>query len=163
MATATKNPAAASVYDLDFQEWTKQQARALKERRASGIDWSNVAEEIESLGRAEKNEIKQRLIRLLQHLLKWQHQPEKRSHSWQSTISAQRTHLHGILESSPSLRGYPSEVAARAYDNARRQASIETRLGVSVFPEALPYAIDDVLRPEFFPGPPWDADKLIRD
>jgi predicted YcjX-like family ATPase len=163
MATATKTPRAISVYDSDFQEWTKQQARALTARRAADIDWDNVAEEIASLGRAEKNEIKQRLIRLLQHLLKWEFQPQRRCHSWQSTISAQRIHIQGVIESSPSLRSFPGEAAARAYENARRQTSIETALPISTFPEELPYRIEDVLRPDFMPGRPWSPDELIRD
>jgi predicted YcjX-like family ATPase len=163
MATATKNPTLAPIYDRDFQAWTEQQARALKARRASDIDWANVAEEIESLGRAEKNEIKQRLMRLVQHLLKWEFQPGKRSHSWQSTISAQRTHIQGIIESSPSLRDFPNEVAERAYEHARRQASLETGLALNVLPAALPYAVNDILRDDFFPGEPWSSASLIRD
>ena len=79
MVTATKKPPALSVYDSDFQEWTKQQARALAARRTNDIDWDNVAEEIASLGRSDKREIESRIRTILVHLLKWKYQPGSRN------------------------------------------------------------------------------------
>ena len=75
-----------SLYERDFYAWTQDQAVKLRARAHNDIDWENVAEEIESVGRSDKKEIRRRLGVLVQHLLKWQFQPEMRSHSWQSTI-----------------------------------------------------------------------------
>ena len=82
-------PRAAS-YDSDFNEWTQAQGRALRNRRAADLDWENLAEEIESLGRSDQREVKSRLTTLLVHLLKWRYQPEKRSDSWADTIARER-------------------------------------------------------------------------
>jgi hypothetical protein len=66
------------LYDLDFHAWSEEQGGLLKERSAAGLDWDNLAEEIESLGRSERGEIRSRMIVILQHLLKWQFQPTER-------------------------------------------------------------------------------------
>jgi hypothetical protein len=76
-----------SDYDIDLSLWSEQQA-ALLRRRAAGelineaeLDWYNIAEEIESVGGNTRRELRNRLARLLQHLLKWHYQPEHRSRS----------------------------------------------------------------------------------
>jgi len=42
------------LYDLDFVQWSSSQADALRRRAGNEIDWENVAEEIESLGRSDR-------------------------------------------------------------------------------------------------------------
>ena len=79
----------ADLYDRDFFAWSAEQSNALAERRAVDIDWKNLAEEVRSLGNAEKNEIESRLLVLLVHLLKWSLQPAKRKHGWAATIREQ--------------------------------------------------------------------------
>ena len=62
-------------YDEDLYRWTVEQSVALRKRRASNeLDWDNLAEEIESLGRSCRREIGSRLEILLIHLLKLAYQ-----------------------------------------------------------------------------------------
>ena len=68
-------------YEEDFYLWTEEQARLLRSGEFSAIDAANIAEEIESMGRSDRRELKSRLIVLLTHLLKWRYQPEARSRS----------------------------------------------------------------------------------
>lgn len=105
----------SDLYDDDFVVWSERQAELLR-RRAAGelineadIDWLNVAEEIESVGRSEKRGVRSRLAVLLCHLLKWTYQPGHRSSSWSGTIRAQRRDLEAVLEDSPSLRRFAAE------------------------------------------------------
>ena len=42
----------AAAYEADFHAWTREQAARLRDLRPNSIDWENVAEEIESLGRS---------------------------------------------------------------------------------------------------------------
>ena len=48
-------------YDTDFLAWTEEQARLLREasreRINTPIDWENVAEEIESMGRSVQEDV----------------------------------------------------------------------------------------------------------
>ena len=148
------------IYEDDLAAWADDQCRMLRARRAEQLDWDNLAEEIESLSRRDKSEIRSRLIVLIMHLLKWEFQPALRSQSWQSTIGEQRIHIDGILEHSPSLHDFPSEILARCYERARREAAKETKLAWTSFPGEPPYSIEQVLDYEFMPGRPWSPDDL---
>jgi carbonic anhydrase len=55
-----------------------------------------VIEEIESLGRSDRRELKSRLEVLLQHLLKWQYQSNLRSGCWRNTIDEQRNRIEDL-------------------------------------------------------------------
>lgn len=162
MAKPLRKPA-DTLYERDFYAWLNDQAAKLRSRSHNDIDWDNLAEEVESVGRSQKHEIRSRMKVLLQHLLKWEFQPRGRSHSWQSSISEQRTHISGILSDSPSLGSFPAEVLNWAYARAVQSAALETRISLSIFPETLPYSIDQALDPAFYPGEPWTPDALIRD
>ena len=64
-----------SDYDIDFYAWTQEQAAVLRAKESKTLDWDNLAEEIESLGRSERLAIESHLQNLLTHLLKWRYDP----------------------------------------------------------------------------------------
>ncbi|WP_071189489.1 DUF29 domain-containing protein [Trichormus sp. NMC-1] len=138
-----------SLYEQDFYLWTKAIVQHLKENRFNEIDIPNLIEEIESMGRSEKRELKSRLIVLLMHLLKWQYQPEKRSESWRSTITEQRICIEALLEDSPSLQPLLTEVFADCYDKARLKLSEETGIKLNFFPKESPFTLDETLNDYF--------------
>lgn len=90
-----------SLYTNDFHAWTQEQVNLLKTQQWDTLDTVNLIEELETLGRKERQELRNRLALLLGHLLKWQFQTENRSSSWLSTIREQRIQikllLHGNL------------------------------------------------------------------
>jgi hypothetical protein len=90
-------------YPEDFYGWTIEQSRLLRSGELSAIDAANIAEEIESIGRSDRRELKSRLVVLVAHLLKWRHQRGGRSRSWSATIDEQRLQIEGILGGSPNL------------------------------------------------------------
>ncbi|OKH33030.1 hypothetical protein NIES2119_24335 [[Phormidium ambiguum] IAM M-71] len=145
-AIATPN----SLYEQDFYLWIETTAQQLKEGKFDEVDLTNLIEEIESMGRSEKRELKSRLIVLLMHLLKWQYQPEKRSESWRSTISEQRICIEGLLEDSPSLKPLISEVFDDCYQKARLKAADETGIKLNFFPKESPFTLEETLQVSFF-------------
>lgn len=152
-----------TLYERDFHAWLNDQAAKLRARSHNDIDWDNLAEEVEDVGRNQKHQIAKRLGVLLMHLLKWEYQASRRGHSWQSTISEQRTHIAGLIKLSPSLARYPAETMEWSYEWARRHASYETKLAVSLFPEVSPYSVEQALDYRFMPGEPWTPESLLRD
>ena len=145
---------AAGLYGRDFFAWTLEQSDALENRRPGTLDWSNLAEEVRSLGNSEQNEIESRLLVLLAHLLKWSFQPDRKP-GWAGTIREQRRRIARRVLASPSLAGYPAEVLADEYADARFSAADETGLALTVFPETCPFTVDQALDPDFWPdGPP---------
>jgi hypothetical protein len=145
---------AESSYERDFYAWSFAQARALRARRPEALDWENLAEEIESLGRSDRRQVRSRLTVILVHLLKWQLQIEYRSISWKSTINTQRRDLESVLADSPSLRRLVLELLAGVYPRARRDAADEMNLipaAARRLLETSPFTVEQVLDPEFFP------------
>ena len=138
-------------YDEDFYLWALDQAARIRATRPNSLDWENVAEEIESLGRSNRSEIRTRLVLLMQHLLKWAYQPARRGTSWRVTITNQRLGLEAVIKDSPSLRAFPAEVFDAEYERARNEAALEMDVDPNVFPAAPPFSLADVLRSGWLP------------
>jgi len=146
------DPNRLAVYEEDFALWSAEQATLIRAGKFDRIDLENVAEEIESLGKSDKRQIRSRLQVLMLHLLKWERQPAERSRSWSSSIRDQRQAILDLVDDSPSLRSYPGQVFEREYPRARDRASEETTIYLNLFPETCPYTIDQILDPTFLPG-----------
>ena len=140
------------LYETDFYDWTQKQVSLLKTQQWEQLDTVNLIEEIETLGRRERQELRNRLGILLGHLLKWQFQPEKRSNSWLGTIREQRVQIKLLLQDSPSLKPYLDEVFFSVYELGLALAIRETELGENVFPEICPYTLDQTLNPKLLPN-----------
>src|SRR2546427_8615254 len=100
-------------YNRDFYSWLMEQARFVREGRWDALDRENLAEEIESLGREQFNKLESALRVLLLHLLKWDHQPDKRTRSWVLSIKAQRIELDDVIGDNPGLKSRIDEAIAR--------------------------------------------------
>jgi hypothetical protein len=138
-----------NLYDQDFYLWIETISKQLKAGKFAEIDLANLIEEIESMGKSEKRELKSRLIVLLMHLLKWQYQPEKRSESWRSTITEQRICIELLLEDSPSLQPLLIEIFADCYEKARLKASEKTGIKLNFFPKESPFTLAETLKNSF--------------
>ncbi len=139
-------------YERDFYAWANEQAALLRAGRLGEADIAHIAEEIESMGRTEKRELINRLALLLQHLLKWQYQAERRGKSWRVTISNNRKRLTSHLADNPSLKSRLAEAIEEAYGYAAADASVETNLDDGIFPKLCPWTFEEMMDPEFWPG-----------
>lgn len=139
-------------YEEDFALWSAEQAALLRAGKFDRVDLESVAEEIESLGKSDKRQIRSRLQVLMLHLLKWERQPAERSRSWASSIRDQRQAIFDLIDDSPSLRPYPGQVFERDYPRARERAAEETTIFLDLFPETCPYTIEQILDPDYLPG-----------
>lgn len=139
------------LYETDFYAWTQEQVSLLRTQQWNRLDTVNLIEEIEALGRKERQELRNRLGVLLGHLLKWQFQFNKRSNSWLSTIRERGVQIKLLLADSPSLRPYLDQVFLDAYELGLALAIRETDLGEQIFPELCPYTLEQTLNSEFLP------------
>ncbi|SMH59093.1 DUF29 domain-containing protein [Azospirillum agricola] len=147
---------ASAAYDEDFYAWTQSQAAELRragaERNNAPVDWANVAEEIESMGRSQKSEIDSRLSVLLVPLLKWLCCPELRERcerGWRLTIREQRRKLLREMKDSPSLRPFIAEIFDESYQEARLRAAVEADVPDGQFPAEPPFTLDQALDPAY--------------
>ena len=115
-----------ALYDEDFVAWSEQQAEALRAAARGGsnhqLDWENLAEEIESLGKSDRRELASRLAVIVEHLIKLDHSPARYPRKrWRQTILRERGEIERILDDSPSLR---REVPKLIRNEAKRAAEI---------------------------------------
>ena len=140
-----KNPGTAmpalSLYETDFYAWTQAQAALLRNQQWKQLDLQNLIEEIESLGRQQRQELRSSLSVLIGHLLKWEYQPQRRSRSWLATIRIQRLDISELLEEKPSLKPYLEEALQKAYLKGVELAVGETDLPDSTFPAECSYSL----------------------
>jgi len=149
-----------NLYETDFYAWSQQQANLLRQQQWHQLDLANLIEEIESLGRKERQELQNRLSILIGRLLKWEYQLEKRSRSWLATIRIQRLDTAEILIENPSLQSYLPEIFEKAYIKAIALAAGETNLPIKSFPPDCPYTLEEILSDRFYPGEPASDDLM---
>jgi hypothetical protein len=138
----------ADLYEADILRWSEQQGSLLRrlaagERVNDQVDWANVAEEIESVGRGELSACKSHLRQALLHYLKAEAWPQSRdAPHWRSEMRV--ACANAADEFSPSMRQHIdiAEVFARA-----RRALPELNDGQppGPVPERCPFTLDAML------------------
>jgi hypothetical protein len=145
------------LYRSDYYAWTRQQAAELRRlepaRLNSPLDLANLAEEIESLGRSDLRRVRSQLRRIMEHLLKLQCSPATGPRGgWHATILEARQDIDDYL--TPSMRPEIEAGLARDYAKARARAVLALashgeQAAAEHLPEALPYALDELLDEEW--------------
>jgi hypothetical protein len=118
-----------SEYKIDIALWSERQASLLR-RRAAGelvndaeFDWPNIAEEIESLARSDRRELRHRIVTIIEHLAKLESSPSLDPlPGWRETIIRARDDIDTVLEESPSLRRELDGMIERERPKALRYA-----------------------------------------
>jgi hypothetical protein len=139
--TTAAAPKLTELYLDDETAWLEHMAELARQRDVASLDWTNLSEYLTDMAHRDRREVKNRLRVLLAHLLKWEHQPDKRTGSWRATILEQREQLVD-LASRGVLRAHAEVVLEDAYGSAIELASAETGLPASAFPESCPYDLD---------------------
>jgi hypothetical protein len=88
---------AGELYDRDFLRWTEQQATALRHAAKDSnlpLDWENLAEEIESLGKSQRAALRSQLRRILRHHFKLEASPAiEPRRGWKESIRDARVEI----------------------------------------------------------------------
>lgn len=143
-----------SLYETDFYAWTQEQVTLLRNEQWSQIDLQNLIEEIQSLGKQQRQELRNRLSVLIGHLLKWQYQSQRRSRSLLATLRIQRLDIAELLKDNPSLKPYLEEALRKAYLKGVELAVGETDLPKRAFPVECSYSLSEIVDYDFYPGEP---------
>ncbi|NJL90863.1 MAG: DUF29 domain-containing protein [Coleofasciculaceae cyanobacterium SM2_1_6] len=143
-----------NLYATDFYAWTQAQVKLLQEQEWSQLDLLNLIEEVASLGKQQRQELRNRLSILIGHLLKWQYQPERRSRSWLATLQVQRLDTIELLEDNPSLKSDIAQTLPKGYLKAIALAVKSINLPPQIFLKNCPYSLTEILDKNFYPGEP---------
>jgi hypothetical protein len=133
-----------ALYEADETAWLDAMSELIREGRHDQIDYAHLGEYLEDMAGRDRREVESRLTTLLAHLLKWTHQPRKRSRSWRGTIIVQQHELRRRLGRGV-LRNHAEAVLAEVYADAVKQAAAETGLSAKRFPAVCPYTFDQLL------------------
>lgn len=138
---------AESLYDADILIWSERQAELLRrlaagERVNDDVDWANVIDEVESVGRSELNAVESLLFQALIHLLKLQAYPGSGSAPhWRGEARAFLSQAKRRF--SPSMR---TRIAlADLHKDAVEAASAAYPEVDRWDPEACPFTLDELL------------------
>jgi Domain of unknown function DUF29 len=141
-------PVPGTRYEDDVYTWVQEQVALLRAGKLNEIDALNIAEELADVGKSEFNSLRSAIAVLTLHLLKWDHQPARRSRSWELSIREQRNQVAQVLEDSPGLKSRLPVAIERGYSSGRTRALDETGLGDEAIPEIYPYSFDNMMQRE---------------
>ena len=146
----------SELYEHDYYAWVQGQVDALRQRRIEDVDWENVAEEIEDLGKSQRQSAESHMIRLLEHLLKLQYAGgtirKNNARGWQLSVRDARLVVRKLLDQNPSLRPQLAGMLPYAYQRGRLAALRKARLPDHAIPESCLWAVEQVIDDDFLPG-----------
>lgn len=140
-------------YEQDYYLWIETVAKQLRSKQFDAVDWENLIEEIESIGRSEKRALASLLIKLFEHLLKlnyWESELEYNAAKWRGEITAFRVQIKKLLQDSPSLKPYLAEILDECYLDARKIIIKMTELSPETFPINAIASVSQVLDDDWF-------------
>jgi Domain of unknown function DUF29 len=140
-----------ALYDRDFQLWIETTVQQLRDKDFDSIDWENLIEEIEDMGKNNQNAIKSLLTQLLAHLFKiayWDSEKAYNLNKWRSEIRNFRLQIIDILEDSPSLKALYLQTFDSCYGKARKIVS--DLIGRPIPPEKI-VTPEEALDEDWFP------------
>src|SRR5437667_1114713 len=149
-------------YEDDFFAWTQHQAMVLRAMAVADnrFDRENVAEELEDLGRSERDALRSQIRRIVEHFLKLAHSPAQQPRfDWMASILEARSTLGDKI--SPTLRRDAEIMLPGLYRDGRRLAELALRgyaenQAADALPQQCPYSLDDIFREDWYPEPPGD-------
>ena len=100
------------------------------------------------MGAEQYDKLKSACVILLMHMLKWDHQPERRSRSWANSVAEQRDRIEVVLRRNPGLKSRIAEAVSDGYRIGRLRASTETDRPLKAFPQSCPYDWDTITQRE---------------
>ena len=132
------------LYLADETAWLDAMVELIGAGEHSELDYANLREYLQDMARRDRREVQSRLLQLLQHILKWEFQPDKRTGSWRRSIIHQSYELRQDAEGGV-LRNHLDSRLAEVFGIAVQEAAAETGLPEETFPAECPYTLDEVL------------------
>jgi hypothetical protein len=158
------------LYEKDFYLWVQENLKLLKNREYDLVDWENLLEEIEDMGKSLFKSVRSHMSTIMEYLYKWEnfrYGPEM-GYDWIETITNARRELRDIFEDNPSLRGKAQDrdTLQRAWELAvhalidwfklpRNKALVQFYFKGRIptkkdFPQECPYTFEQIMEYE-----PW--------
>ena len=126
-------------YEDDLYTWVQEQVALLRAGAVDALDLAHIAEELSDVGAEQYNKLESALELILLHMLKWDHQPHKRTRSWSLSIEEHRLRAAKQLRKNPSLTSRIDEAVEDGFRLGRIRAAREMRVEPKTLPTPCPY------------------------
>ncbi|GBF80043.1 DUF29 domain-containing protein [Aphanothece sacrum] len=141
-----------ALYEQDEHLWLTEMVKLLKENRLNELDIENLIEELEDLGKRDKNKVESLLRQIIIHLLLLQYWTEEYEYNyrhWQGEIATFRIQLNRALTT--NLKKYLLENQEDIYQEAVFIVTQKTGLSINIFPSNSPYSLEQLLNKDWLP------------
>jgi hypothetical protein len=144
-----------TLYDEDFVAWAEQQAAALRELAAKPelsnvVDWENLIDEVETLGRSEWRGVENQLINALAHILKGFCDPGSPSAGpWAIETGNFLQEARKDFRNPMRQKIDKDEVWSAAFERASRELLTYRRRIPPGIPARSPFTLDELLAKSF--------------
>ncbi|UCJ13535.1 MAG: DUF29 family protein [Phormidium sp. PBR-2020] len=151
---ARSTPISPNLYESDYHLWLLETRQKLETQDFNALDLENLIEEITDLARRDKRKLKSLLIVLIEHLLKlkyWEAERERNQGHWRREIREFRRQIRGLLNESPSLKGYAQDIYHQCHSDGRNNAADLSQLPLNTFPDEPITDLETLLNPDWLP------------
>lgn len=136
------------LHDRDFNLWIEKTKKAIQNRDFENMDWDNLLDEIDDMGKSEKRSLDSYMQRLIEHILKlkyWDSEVERCRKGWQQEVVNFRNRINRILKKNPSLKNYLESEYFDIYQDA-----IATMVFDFEIPEDGFVEIEQIMKNDYF-------------
>ncbi|WP_340695938.1 DUF29 domain-containing protein [Hydrogenobacter thermophilus] len=168
MRNLTTSEDLKELYEKDFYMWVYENLKLLKEGKYDRVDWENLLEEIEDMGKTLKRSLISYIAVILEHMYKLENllsysrydtdMLEEGGRGWKRSIANASIEIEKILDDSPGLLRQLEDITRQAWKYARKSLTafimdLEEGRIVSIsereqllrsIPKELPYTIEQI-------------------
>lgn len=140
------------LYEVDDVQWLEETIDLLKKQQFQQLDWENLIEELEDLGKEKKNAVASLLEQVIRHLLLlqyWTSELDYKQVHWQEEIYNFRIQLKRRLTT--NLRDYLETELTSIYQDTLGFVEIKTQNSIT-FPPECPYNLNQLLDIDWLPN-----------
>jgi hypothetical protein len=126
------------LHDRDFYLWTEEIKQKIQTRNFADMDWDNLLDEIDDMGKSEKRSLESYIQRLIEHILKlkyWESEREQNYRHWRAEVANFRNQINRLLKRNPSFKKYLAEIYDEIFTEVIQVRSLELDIPADVFIE----------------------------
>lgn len=116
------------LYDRDFNLWIEEIKKAIQNQDFKNMDWDNLLDEIDDMGKSEKRALESYLEQLIAYVLKlryWESQKNNNHKHWKVEVINFRSRISRLLKRNPSFNRYMTEVYPGIFADAVKSWQVE--------------------------------------
>ncbi|MGL5835228.1 MAG: DUF29 domain-containing protein [Waterburya sp.] len=136
------------LHDRDFYLWIEETKKAILRRDFENMDWDNLYEEVDDMGKSEKRSLESYLERLIAHVLKlqyWDAEKERNYKHWKAEIVNFRRRIKRLIKQNPSFKALSAEIYPEIFQDMVDVCRVEFDIPENNFIE-----LEQIIQENFF-------------